>query len=82
MHNVVGTNDQPIRSALLIAQCFLFSGGQAFGNAYFGEGNGTIFLDDVQCSPNTASILQCPSNPIGTHNCTHSDDAGVRCERK
>ena len=61
---------------------FSFLGGQAFANAYFGEGIGSIFLDDVQCSPNTASILQCPSNPIGAHNCNHSDDAGVRCERE
>ena len=57
-------------------------GGQAFANAYFGEGNGSIFLDNVQCSPNNTDILQCHSNPIGSHNCTHSNDAGVRCEGK
>ena len=61
---------------------FAFPGGQAFANAYFGEGSGSIFLDDVQCSTHATSILYCPSNPIGTHNCTHSDDAGVRCECK
>ena len=70
------------QSGILIIKNNLFPGGQAFANAYFGEGNGTIFLDDVQCSSIATSILQCPSNPIGTHNCTHSDDAGVRCERK
>jgi len=61
---------------------FFFSGGQAFANAYFGEGNGSIFLDNVQCSPNNTDILQCHSNPIGSHNCTQSNDAGVRCEGK
>ena len=51
-------------------------------NATFGEGIGSILLDNVMCSGNEATLLDClPSiNDIGLHNCDHSEDAGVRCE--
>ena len=48
--------------------------------AYFGSGNGDIFLDNVVCRGTESSLLQCRTNPIGQHNCDHSEDAGVRCE--
>lgn len=49
------------------------------GSAFFGEGQGNIWLDDVQCSGEETSILQCNHNPLGTNNCGHSEDAGVVC---
>ena len=54
--------------------------GQAFTGAYFGAGTGPIFLDDVHCNSSATRLLHCTSNPIASHNCAHSDDAGVRCE--
>jgi len=48
--------------------------------AYFGRGSGSILLDNVVCSGTESSLLQCSTNPIGQHNCDHSEDAGVRCE--
>ena len=39
-----------------------------------------IILDNVVCQGTEASLLDCASNPIGEHNCDHSEDAGVRCE--
>ena len=56
------------------------TGGRAYHNAYFGAGSGPIFLDDVQCTSSSNQLLQCPSRPILSHNCLHSDDAGVGCE--
>ena len=47
--------------------------------AYFGEGSGTIWLDDLLCSGNESSLLQCPHAGLGVHNCRHSEDAGVVC---
>ena len=38
-----------------------------------------IHLDNVRCSGSEARLFDCPANPIGTHNCAHSEDAGVRC---
>ncbi|KAJ8027177.1 Deleted in malignant brain tumors 1 protein [Holothuria leucospilota] len=47
--------------------------------AYFGEGTGQIWLDDVQCTGNETNLLQCTSRILGIHNCGHGEDAGVRC---
>ena len=55
-------------------------GGKAYSNGHFGNGSGPIFLDDVQCTSSASKLLECPSRPILSHNCLHSDDAGVGCE--
>ncbi|XP_008335611.1 deleted in malignant brain tumors 1 protein-like [Cynoglossus semilaevis] len=46
---------------------------------FFGEGNGEIWLDDVRCTGEEASILKCAHKPLGEHNCGHSEDVGVIC---
>ncbi|KAI2643116.1 Deleted in malignant brain tumors 1 protein [Labeo rohita] len=51
----------------------------ANGSAHFGQGSGQIWLDDVGCSGSESSLTQCSHRPIGTHNCGHSEDAGVVC---
>ena len=51
----------------------------ARNNAYFGQGSGSILLDDVQCTGNEASIFSCIHNTIWSHDCDHSEDAGVVC---
>ena len=64
----------------LICNCAAFVGGIAYSNAWFGAGTGPIFLDDVSCTSSASQLLECSSRPILTHNCQHSDDAGVACE--
>ena len=56
------------------------AGGRAYSNAYFGRGHGPIFLDDVQCSSSSNYLLECPSKTAVSHNCLHTEDAGVGCE--
>jgi deleted-in-malignant-brain-tumors protein 1 len=45
----------------------------------FGGGSGPIWLDEVRCSGGEQRLINCPANPLGVHNCGHSEDAGVRC---
>ena len=46
----------------------------------FTQGSGSIWLDEVRCSGSESRLANCPADPIGIHNCGHSEDAGVRCQ--
>ena len=48
-------------------------------NAYYGQGNGTILLDDVRCTGNEADIKDCSHRSWTTNNCRHEEDVGVLC---
>ena len=51
-------------------------------NARFGEGNGLILLDNVDCNGTESSLFNCRANDAGSHNCRPSEDAGVYCPCK
>ena len=44
------------------------------------DGTGQIWLDNVQCRGTETRLIDCPANPLGSHNCGHTEDAGVRCQ--
>ena len=52
---------------------------EAPGSARFGQGSGSIWLDDVLCTGEETNLADCPHRPFGTHNCGHSEDAGAIC---
>ena len=57
-----------------------FTHGEVKNNAYFGEGNGKIWLDEVNCNGAEESLFNCSHQPWGLHNCYHNEDLGVICE--
>ncbi|XP_062509432.1 deleted in malignant brain tumors 1 protein-like isoform X2 [Corticium candelabrum] len=49
------------------------------GKAFFGQGRGPVWLDNVVCTGQETSIDKCKHSGWGVHNCGHSEDAGVFC---
>uniref|UniRef100_A0A1X7TEQ0 SRCR domain-containing protein n=1 Tax=Amphimedon queenslandica TaxID=400682 RepID=A0A1X7TEQ0_AMPQE len=45
--------------------------------AYFGAGTGPINMDNVRCTGNEDTLVNCTYS--STHDCGHSEDAGVTC---
>ncbi|NWI08783.1 HIPL1 protein, partial [Crypturellus soui] len=56
---------------------------RASKKAEFGAGSRLpILLDDVRCSGRERGLLECAHADLGTHDCTHEEDAGVVCSRQ
>ena len=54
---------------------------EVFGEAEFGDGTGPIWLNEVACNGFEYELLDCDFDDLTvTNNCTHSEDAGVRCQ--
>ncbi|XP_029431283.1 scavenger receptor cysteine-rich type 1 protein M130-like isoform X2 [Rhinatrema bivittatum] len=52
---------------------------RAQGKAFFGEGNGPVWLSNVKCTGSEIYLWQCRSRTLGHHKCSHREDAGVTC---
>ena len=70
-----GLND----AAVVCSQLGLGYREAAYSRAYFGQGSGTIWMDDVRCSGTESKLSDCTFRGWGRENCGHSEDAGVRC---
>ncbi|XP_071828932.1 uncharacterized protein [Apostichopus japonicus] len=56
------------------------SASAAYPGAYYGQGSGPIWMDNVKCSGYESYLSQCSHNGFGNHDCSHPEDAAVRCE--
>jgi len=61
-----------------IISCCVFAG-TAFLFAFFGQGTGPIFYDDLGCTGEENRLVECSHSGVGQHNCGHFEDASVRC---
>ena len=83
-HTYTGIPDDPEGAEFLFmvasgygVLCVSTAGAEALTSVL--PGAGQIWLDEVGCTGEEVSLLDCPSDPLGSHNCVHSEDAGVRC---
>ena len=47
--------------------------------AGFGVATGPVLIDETRCVGTEDSLITCRHNGIGTHNCLHTRDVGLRC---
>ncbi|XP_015463729.3 neurotrypsin isoform X1 [Astyanax mexicanus] len=73
-----GWND--INAGVVCRQLGFVGMSKARSMAYFGEGQGPIHLDNVRCVGTESSLGECPADGPNTHDCRHSEDAGVICD--
>ncbi|RUS70459.1 hypothetical protein EGW08_021778, partial [Elysia chlorotica] len=64
--------------ATVVCKYLGFDGGMATFDGHE-DGNGKILLDNVQCVGNETSLSECLHIGINSHNCDHTEDAGVAC---
>lgn len=57
--------------------CLNTTAALAFISAYFGEGEGVVVIDNIQCTGSESRLIDCPHSD--SNGDTHSKDAGVRC---
>ena len=51
-------------------------------SAYYGQGDGSILMDNVQCQGNESRLDECAFKGWGVTDCNHANDAGVVCQSK
>jgi len=73
-------------ASVVCRQLFGRSALDVYSTLAFGEGSGPIWMDAVNCDGNETSLAQCDfagwgvdGSPASSRQCTHSDDATVRC---
>ncbi|XP_036375595.1 scavenger receptor cysteine-rich type 1 protein M130-like [Megalops cyprinoides] len=47
--------------------------------AAFGEGEGQVWSEEIQCKGNESQLINCPRSSIQNESCSHKQDVGVTC---
>ena len=70
-----------IYAAMVICRQLGFNPDDAIAvvRAGYGQGTGSIWLDEVSCGGLEETINSCLHDPWGSNDCDHSNDVGVVC---
>ncbi|XP_064180848.1 deleted in malignant brain tumors 1 protein-like isoform X6 [Anguilla rostrata] len=52
---------------------------ELWGAAAFGQGEGQMWAEEIQCSGNESHICFCPKAPSQNESCSHGNDVGLVC---
>ena len=66
-------------ATVVCRQLGFYSSVRAYGSAQYGQGTGPIWLSRLSCFGNESSLFECGQLSVAAKNCTHSNDATVRC---
>ena len=66
-------------ATVVCRQLGFYSSVRVYGSDYYGTGTGPIWLSRLSCFGNESSLLECDQLSVQTKNCTHLDDATIRC---
>ncbi|XP_067665056.1 scavenger receptor cysteine-rich type 1 protein M130-like [Haliotis asinina] len=67
------------RDATVACMMFGYARGKAISKAFYGQGKGPIWMDNLGCRGNESHLQDCPFNGFAIQNCRHTEDAGVEC---
>ncbi|XP_069125491.1 LOW QUALITY PROTEIN: uncharacterized protein [Argopecten irradians] len=65
--------------ARVVCRMLGYIDGRSKSRAAYGPGSDQILLDDVACTGEENSLMECTHAGWGIHNCDHSEDAGAVC---
>lgn len=57
----------------------VYVGAIPISRAFFGQGTGRIYLDELNCDRSEVRLEYCGNDGVKVHNCGHAEDAGVIC---
>ena len=64
---------------VVCSQLFLGKANAAIRYAFYGQGSGQIWLDNVNCIGTEGAIGNCSHRGWGIEYCSHYEDASVNC---
>ena len=65
--------------AAVVCRQLGYTSGEARTQATFGQGTGSVWMDDVQCTGTESLLTTCSFKGWGIHNCRNSEAVGVSC---